>query len=153
MSTLSRSPVRRLAVARLISLTGSAAAYLALNYAIYQRTHSAVWVAAALLLTFGTLGAAGPFAGALGDRFDRRKVMIVSDLTGAVCFGAMAVAHAPWLLLASIALSGGPRWSRRMDIASPQGNSHTRKLQALWQFRSLLAPRSEGFTNASARLT
>jgi MFS family permease len=95
----SRAPIRRLAVARLISLTGSAAAYMALNFVIYQRTHSATWVAATLFLTFGTVGFASPFAGALGDRFDRKKVMILSDLAGAGCFLAMALVHAPWLLL------------------------------------------------------
>jgi MFS family permease len=95
----SRAPVRRLATARLISVTGSAAAYMALNFVIYERTHSAVWVAAALFLTFGTVGFASPFAGALGDRFDRRKVMIISDLAGAGCFLGMALVHAPWLLL------------------------------------------------------
>jgi MFS family permease len=95
----SRGPVRRLALARLISLTGSAAAYMALNFTIFERTGSATWVAATLFLTFGTIGFASPFAGALGDRFDRRKVMIISDLAGVGCFLAMALVHAPWLLL------------------------------------------------------
>jgi predicted MFS family arabinose efflux permease len=99
MATRSRSPVRRLALARLISLTGGAAAYLALNYVIYQKTGSAAWVAAALILTFGALGLASPFAGALGDRFDRRKVMIASDLLGAAAFFAMAVVEDPGLLI------------------------------------------------------
>ena len=67
----------------LISITGGAAAYLTLNYTIYKRTGSATWVAAALFLTFGTIGFVSPFAGALGDRFDRRRVMIASDLAGA----------------------------------------------------------------------
>jgi MFS family permease len=94
-----------LAVARLISITGGAAAYLTLNYTIYKRTGSATWVAAALFLTFGTTGFVSPFAGALGDRFDRRRVMIASDLAGAACFFAMAMVHAPWLLLAFAFLS------------------------------------------------
>jgi MFS family permease len=99
MATRSRSPVRRLALARLISLTGGAAAYLALNFVIYEKTGSAAWVAAALILTFGALGLASPFAGALGDRFDRRKVMIASDLLGAAAFFAMAVVEDPGLLI------------------------------------------------------
>lgn len=98
-ASASRTAVRRLALARLISLTGGAAAYLALNYVIYQRTGSATWVAAALFLTFGTVGFVSPFAGALGDRFDRQRVMIASDLTAAVCFFAMALVHDPGLLL------------------------------------------------------
>lgn len=99
MATPTRAPVRRLAAARLISITGGAAAYLALNFVIYDRTHSATWVAATLFLTFGTVGFASPFASALGDRFDRRRVMIASDLAGAACFFLMALVHAPWLLL------------------------------------------------------
>jgi len=105
MVTSSRTAVRRLALARLISLTGGAAAYLALNFVIYERTRSATWVAAALFLTFGTVGFASPFAGALGDRFNRQRVMIVSDLTAAVCFFAMALVHDPGLLLVFAFLS------------------------------------------------
>lgn len=99
MVTSFRMAVRRLALARLISLTGGAAAYLALNFVIYERTGSATWVAAALFLTFGTIGFVSPLAGALGDRFDRQRVMIASDLAAAVCFLAMALVRDPALLL------------------------------------------------------
>jgi MFS family permease len=100
MAPRNRSAVRRLALARLISLTGGAAAYLALNYTIYERTGSATWVAVALILTFGALGLASPFAGALGDRFDRRRVMIASDLLGAAVFFAMTFVGGPGALVA-----------------------------------------------------
>jgi MFS family permease len=99
MVTTSRAAVRRIAVARLISLTGGAAAYMALNYTIYQRTGSATWVAATLFLTFGTVGFVSPFTSMLGDRFDRKKVMIASDLGGAIFFFAMSLVHAPVPLL------------------------------------------------------
>lgn len=95
-----RSSVRRLALARLISLSGGAAAYLTLNFVIYEKTGSAAWVAAALLLTFGAIGIASPFAGAIGDRFDRRRVMIASDLLGAAAFAGMALVDSPGMLLA-----------------------------------------------------
>lgn len=100
MTNEPRTAVRRLAAARLISITGGAAAYMALNFSIYERTGSATWVAAALFLTFGTLGFTSPFAGLLGDRFDRRRVMIVSELLGAAAFGVMALVSSPALLLA-----------------------------------------------------
>lgn len=100
MTTEPRTAVRRLAAARLISITGGAAAYMALNFSIYERTGSATWVAAALFLTFGTVGFTSPFAGLLGDRFDRRRVMIVSELLGAAAFGVMALVSSPALLLA-----------------------------------------------------
>lgn len=96
----SRTAVRRLAVARLISVTGGAAAYTALMATIYARTnHSPGWLSATLLLTFGVGGFVGPFAGHVGDRFDRRKVMIASELVGAAAFGAMALMHSPLALL------------------------------------------------------
>ena len=97
--TAPRSAVRRLATARLISLTGGAAAYAALNFTVFEKTGSASWVAVSLLLTFGVQGFIGPPAGILGDRFDRRRVLIVSDLAGAFCFGMMALSSEPaWLL-------------------------------------------------------
>lgn len=95
----SRSAVRRLALARLISLTGGAAAYVALTFTIYERTGSAVWLSATLFLTFGVQGLIGPLAGTLGDRFDRRTVMVASDLLGAASFVALAFVHDVGLLL------------------------------------------------------
>jgi MFS family permease len=95
-----RTAVQRLAVARLISVTGGAAAYTALMATIYERTnHSPGWLSATLLLTFGVGGFVGPFAGQVGDRFDRRRVMIASELVGAVAFAAMALVHGPLALL------------------------------------------------------
>jgi MFS family permease len=96
-----RTAIRRLAVARLISVTGGAAAYTGLMATIFTRTHgSPGWLSATLLLTFGVGGFVGPFAGHLGDRFDRRRVMIGSDLLAAAAFGAMALVHSPVALLA-----------------------------------------------------
>jgi len=95
----SRSAARRVAVARLISLTGTEAAFTALLFVIFKRTGSSTWLAAALLLTIGMQGILSPFGGAIGDRFDRRRVMIASDLLGALCFIAMAFAGSPVALL------------------------------------------------------
>jgi MFS family permease len=101
-----RSSVLRLAVSRLVSVTGSAAAYTALMATIYERTHhSAGWLSATLLLTFGVEGLVGPLAGHLSDRFDRRRVMIASELVGAAAFAAMALSHAPGILVAFACLS------------------------------------------------
>src|SRR5436309_7112164 len=76
MSTRQRSArtrIRRLAVGRSISITGGAAAYTALNFTVWDRTHSPSMQALSLLLTFGVAGLLGSFAGALGDRFDRDR--------------------------------------------------------------------------------
>jgi MFS family permease len=40
-------------------------------------------MSAALFVAIGISGAATPVAGALGDRYDRRRVMIVSELAAA----------------------------------------------------------------------
>jgi MFS family permease len=95
----SRSAARRIATARLVSLTGSQAAFTALVVAVYARTNDAGWISAVLLVGFWTAGVLTPFAGSLGDRFDRRRVMICSDLAGAVAFASFAFARSPWALL------------------------------------------------------
>ena len=98
--TSPKTAVRRLALARLISVTGSAAAYTALMDAVFRRTGgSPGWLVATLLVTFGASGLLGPIGGALGDRFDRRRLMIISDLLGAGAFLALAFAHAPRTML------------------------------------------------------
>ncbi|MBI3647298.1 MAG: MFS transporter [Actinobacteria bacterium] len=99
MSRSPRANIRRLALGRLISVTGGAAAYTALMFTIWHRTHSATVQSVTLLLTFGVVGIAGPLAGALGDRFDRRKVMIWSEAGAAAIFGVMAFVTEPrWLI-------------------------------------------------------
>jgi MFS family permease len=100
MNRSPRSNVRRLAVGRLISVTGGAAAYTALNYTVWERTHSPFMQALSLLLTFGVAGLVGPLTGALGDRFNRRTVMIWSEAISAVFFAAMVFARDPGVLIA-----------------------------------------------------
>ena len=97
--TSPRAAVRRLAAARLISIAGGAAAYTALMFTVYEQTRSPAWLSATLVLTFGVSGFLAPVAGAIGDRFDRRRVMILSDVAGVAAFAAMAFAGDPgWLL-------------------------------------------------------
>jgi len=81
----------RLAASRLASLTAGSAAYIALISAVYDETGSALWVSAALF--FGVVGSVvgAPAAGWVGDRFERRRVMVGSDLAAAVVAAAMAL--------------------------------------------------------------
>ena len=95
-----RAPIRRLAMARAISVTGSQVALIALTFQIYEVTGSAVWVSAVFLATFATLGVMTPIGGWLGDSFDRRTIMILSDLGAALVFLALVFADEPWLLIA-----------------------------------------------------
>lgn len=114
MKQTPRSHIRRLALGRFISVTGSGMAYTALGYAVWERTNDFWLQALALLLTFGVTGLVGPLAGALGDRFDRRKVMAWSEGSAAIAFFAMAAADTPgWLIGFAFvsALAESPFWS------------------------------------------
>ena len=106
MTTAPTIAIRRLAVSRAIAVTGYEAGWIALMVAIYARTHSTVWMSAALFAAIASSSLVAPVAGALGDRYDRRRVMIVSELAAAAFAAAMVVAHAPWLLVALAALVG-----------------------------------------------
>jgi MFS family permease len=80
-------------------MTGGAAAYTALTFTVWEQTHSPKMQAVSLMFTFGVAGILGPFAGALGDRFDRRRVMIISEAVAAAFFAAMVFVDDPvWLI-------------------------------------------------------
>jgi MFS family permease len=86
------SAVRRLAFSRCVTYAGGSAAFWALSAILYGQTHSAAIVAAAALASFSVPAALSPLAGLLGDHHDRKKVMLASELGGAVCFLALALA-------------------------------------------------------------
>ena len=81
---------------------GTHAAFIALIYAVYARTNSTTWVSVAMVATFAGAGISLPFGGALGDHFDRRKVLILSDVLGAITFGVLAFVHQPGVMIALI---------------------------------------------------
>ncbi len=99
MPTQPRIAIRRLAAARVISVTGTEAAWIALMVAIYASTHSTAWMSAALFAAIGAEGAATSLMGTLGDRFDRRRVMIASELAAAVVAAGMAITGSPVALV------------------------------------------------------
>ncbi|MDP9283773.1 MAG: MFS transporter [Actinomycetota bacterium] len=82
---------RRLALGRLVSLSGGSAAYIALVAAIYGETGSALWVSAAIFSSVVASVVSSPFAGWIGDRFDRRAVLIGADVAAAAVSLVMAV--------------------------------------------------------------
>jgi MFS family permease len=99
-----KTAVHRLSIGRMLSVAGGEVAFVALMALVFGRTHSAIWGSAALLAVVGTYGVAAPFAGMLGDRFDRRVVMICSDTAGALVNVALVFVHAPTFLIALAAL-------------------------------------------------
>jgi predicted MFS family arabinose efflux permease len=96
-----RRSVRLLAAARLASTGGSQAAQIALAYTIFQRTSSAAWVSASLVASAGVVGLVGPVSGRLSDRYDRRRIMVLAELAGAVGWLAVTVANSPATLVAA----------------------------------------------------
>jgi MFS family permease len=95
-----------LSASRLVSSTGSIAAYVALVAVVYDRSgHSGTWVAAALVVGLGVSALVGPWAGHLGDRFDRRRLMLASDLAAAAAFVGFAFTHSLPILVALAALA------------------------------------------------
>ena len=91
---------RRLALGRLVSLSGGSAAYIGLVAALYGATGSALWISAGIFSSVvASVISAGP-AGWIGDHFDRRAVLIASDLAAAgVSFAMAATAHHPVALV------------------------------------------------------
>lgn len=101
-----RRNVLLLSAAQLISVTGTTVSYVAIVTVVYERSgHSGPWVAATLVLMFALGAAAAPWAGALGDRADRRRVMIGSDLAAAAAFVGIAYTHSLPLLAALAGIS------------------------------------------------
>jgi MFS family permease len=83
---------RRFWTARVVSLAGSSFTYVALPVLIYQRTGSPLLtglVAAFEAIPYLLLGLV---AGALADRWDRRRVMVAADLVSAVALGSLPIA-------------------------------------------------------------
>jgi MFS family permease len=106
--------LRRLELAWACSIVGAWAYGVAVVvYAFQQGGARAVGVVG--LLRWGTAALASPFAAALGDRYDRRVVMVASDVVRAGLIVAAAVAvfadSAPWLvyvLAGLVSVAGTP---------------------------------------------
>src|SRR4051794_30976530 len=100
-SALRHRSFRRLLVGLAVSEAGDWLYNVALLAFVYERTHSAGWLAvttAARILPWVVLG---PLGGVLADRFDRRRTMVVSDLlrTGLMLgLGAVALTGLPVVL-------------------------------------------------------
>lgn len=82
-------------LARVASLTGSLVTAVAMPVLVYRLSHSALLTALATTLEALPYLIIGLFAGAIGDRWDRKKIMIVSDSTNVVVIGSVPLAW--WL--------------------------------------------------------
>lgn len=92
---------RRLLAALAVSQLGDWLYNVALLAFVFERTHSATWLGATTAARVLPIVLLGPLAGILGDRFDRRLVMVLSDV----------VRVAVMLALVAVAEYGLPIWS------------------------------------------
>jgi MFS family permease len=76
---------------QLVSVVGSGLTSFALGVWVFQRTGSATEFAIIGLSAVVPRVMLSPLAGAVVDRWDRRRVMIVSDVGAALCTGLLAV--------------------------------------------------------------
>jgi Arabinose efflux permease len=105
--------LRRLLAALAVSQLGDWLYNLALLALVYDRTHSVAWTAATTCARVLPMVLLGPFGGVLADRYDRRRLMIASDvarvgamvLLAAVAAAGLPVILAPALAAASTAFS------------------------------------------------
>ncbi len=92
--------IYRIAAGGLITAVGSEMTAIAFGFFLYDRTGSAFWLSVWYFLSFGITGVLTPVFGWLADRFDRRRLIIFSDLAAAGCSLTLIAAHDPVALVA-----------------------------------------------------
>ncbi len=103
---LLRDPdMARYLAARIVSLTGSAVTLVALPVLVYGLTGSATWTSMTVVAEALPYLVLGLFAGALADRVDRKRMMVVADLLTAATLATVPVAWWLDMLTASHVLS------------------------------------------------
>ena len=124
MTSALKSPsFRRLAAALAASQIGDWLYNVALAMLVFERTGSAAWVAlttAARIVPIIALGAVG---GVVADRFDRRRVMIASDLVRMGVMGALGARRAQRAADRAGAAAGRRR-DRRGEPVSARRRGH-----------------------------
>jgi predicted MFS family arabinose efflux permease len=96
---------RRYWLARVCSLTGSLVTAVAMPVLIYRLTGSAFLTALTTTLEALPYAVFGLVAGAIGDRWDRRRVMVVSDAVNVLVIGSVPLAWSVGHLSAAHALA------------------------------------------------
>jgi len=110
----SRRAVRQLAVARTLALAGAEAVFVIRSFDLFERTNSSWLLAFLMLAYFGAMAAAGPVGGVLGDRFDRRHVLVVAGVLQCVAFAPLMFVTSPPGIIALTAIAAiavSPYWS------------------------------------------
>ena len=82
---------RLLFTGQLVSLLGSNLTLVAIPFEVYQKTHSSLWVGLASLVQLPCLIAGALWGGAMGDRFDKKKLLVLGSIVSATLSGALAL--------------------------------------------------------------
>ena len=107
LSLLGRAPqFRLLFYATLASGLGTWLAVIALTVDVYDRTHSAKWVSALLIVDFLPAVAIGLFFGSVIDQISRKRLMIGADLVRFAVFAALPLADSASGIIAFAAVAG-----------------------------------------------
>jgi MFS family permease len=117
---------RRLLAGLAVSQTGDWLYNVALIAVVYNQTHSAGWVAATTAARVVPIVVLGPFGGVVADRYDRRIVMVASDLLRAALMAVLALTAAAGLpvvlvpLLAGLATAAATPYPPCVAAATPR---------------------------------
>ena len=98
---------RRYWLAREVSITGTLVTAVALPVLVYRLSGSPSLTALITVVEGLPYLLLGLFSGALSDRLDRRRVMVVADLVAALAIGSVPLAHWFGTLTAPHALAAG----------------------------------------------
>lgn len=83
---------------RAVTMVGSSVTAVALPVLIYQVTGSPALTSSLMATSTVSMALFGLVGGVLGDRFDRRRIMIVADLVSAFAIGSLVLAHVAGVL-------------------------------------------------------
>ena len=83
-------------IGQLVSILGSNLTLVAIPFEVYLETHSSLWVGLASLFQLPCLIAGALWGGAMGDRFDKKKLLVLGSLVSALLSGGLAM-NALWL--------------------------------------------------------
>jgi MFS family permease len=87
------SDFRKYWLARTLSFTGSMVTAVAMPVLVYRLSGSTLLTASVTALEAAPYLLTGLFAGALSDRWNRRRVMVSADLVNAMVIGSVPLAH------------------------------------------------------------
>jgi len=96
---------------QVLSSSGAMTQGVALSWVVLQHTGNAFWLSALTVCTWGPMLLLGPWAGALVDRHDRRRLLLATQLLltlSSLVLGLLTATHllSLWLIMALSVLTG-----------------------------------------------